>query len=99
MHLKRVTVWSEFWDGGVAEPIFFEGAIGNAQTVNGERYWDTIIQFSVARMNSTNLKGMWFQEDGATCHASRETLVLLYEAFSGCVVFCSCDLMLLDFFL
>ena len=33
-----------------------------------------------------DMEGMWFQQDGATCHTARETTVLLRENFRGRVI-------------
>lgn len=38
MHPQKVTVWYAFWAGGVIDPYFFEKDVGEAITVNGERY-------------------------------------------------------------
>lgn len=55
-----------------------------------------------------DLRNMWFQQDGATCHTARETLDLLRVHFAGKIISKngdvnwparSCDLTPLDFFL
>ncbi|XP_078047551.1 uncharacterized protein LOC144475472 [Augochlora pura] len=108
MHPQRVTVWCGFWVGGIIGPFFFENAAGQAITVNGARYRDMIIQFFVPKLQDMDVDGMWFQQDGATCHTARETIQLLHESFPGRVISRfgdqnwpprSCDLTPLDFFL
>ena len=34
MHPQRVTVWCEFWAGGIIEPYFFENEAGQTASVN-----------------------------------------------------------------
>ncbi|CAK9827801.1 hypothetical protein ANTRET_LOCUS5451 [Anthophora retusa] len=55
-----------------------------------------------------NVDDTWFQQNGATCHTSKETVALLKEMFNGRVISRggdinwpprSCDLTPLDFFL
>jgi len=45
MHLQRVTVWCDFWSGGIIGPFFFENEQGAAVTVNGERYRAMLNEF------------------------------------------------------
>ncbi|KOC59795.1 hypothetical protein WH47_09776 [Habropoda laboriosa] len=33
-----------------------------------------------------NVDDIWFQQDGATCHTSKETVALLKEMFNGRVI-------------
>lgn len=58
-------------------------------------------------VDGINLRNMWFQQYGATCHTARDTLTLLHEKFEGSVISRngdvnwpprSCDLTSLDFF-
>ena len=34
-------------------------------------------------MDGMDLEDMWFQQEGATSHSSRDTMVLLSETFPG----------------
>lgn len=108
MHPQRVTVWCGFWAGGIIGPFFYENEAGQAQTVNGVRYREMITSFFLPRIEEMNVEGMWFQQDGATCHTARETIQLLHQSFPGRVISRfgdqnwpprSCDLTPLDFFL
>lgn len=108
MHPERVTVWCGFWAGGIIGPFFFENATGEAITVNAARYRDMIMRFLVPKLQDVDVNDMWFQQDGATCHTTRETIQLLHESFPGRVISRfgdqnwpprSCDLTPLDFFL
>lgn len=108
MHPQRTTVWCGFWAGGVIGPFFIEDEAGDAVTVNGIRYRDMIRNFLWPALNEMDTANMWFQQDGATCHTSRETITLLHEKFPGRVISLrggdqewparSCDLTPCDFF-
>ena len=37
-------------------------------------------------MDEMDLEDMWFQQDGATCHTSLESMALLHETFLGRVI-------------
>ncbi|CAK9811660.1 Transposable element Tc3 transposase [Anthophora quadrimaculata] len=102
MYPQKVTVWCGFCAGGVIGPYFFEA------TVNGQRYRHVITTFFRVKLNNMNVDDMWFQQDGATCHTSKETVALLTEMFNGHIISRggdinwpprSCDLTPLDFFL
>ena len=43
MRSQKVIVWCGFWAGGVIGPYLFENDVGEAITVNGERYRSMII--------------------------------------------------------
>lgn len=108
MHPQKVTVWCGFWAGGIIGPYFFENDVGEAITVNGERYRTMITDFFFPKMNDMDVDDMWFQQDGATCHTSNATIAILNGKFEGMVISRrgdvnwpprSCDLTPLDFFL
>ena len=81
MHPQRVTVWREFWTGGIIGPYFFENDARQAATVNGARYRDTITQFFLPKLDDINVADMWFQQDGAICHIANETIQSPHETF------------------
>lgn len=60
--------WRNHWT------FFYENEAGQAQTVNDVRYREMITSFFLPRIEEMNVEGMWFQQDGATCHAARETI-------------------------
>lgn len=108
MHPQKVTVWCGFWAGGVIGPYFFENDVGEAITVNGERYRTMITDFFWPKLNDMDVDDMWFQQDGATCHTADATMDILHERFESMVISRrgdvnwpprSCDLTPLDFFL
>lgn len=86
MYAQRVTVWCGFWSGGVIGPYFFEDQEGRAVTVNGDRYRTMIREFLWPHLDGMNTDELWFQQDGATCHAARETIALLRERFQDRVI-------------
>jgi len=108
LHAQQATVWCGFWADGVIGPYFFENDAGNAVTVNGVRYHNMITEFLWAQLDGMDMEGMWFQQDGATCHTACKTMELLREKFPGRVIsrngdqnwpLRSCDLSPCDFFL
>ncbi|XP_073828918.1 uncharacterized protein [Musca autumnalis] len=108
MHPQRVTVWCGLWAGGIIGPYFFQNEAGQAVTVNGVNYRETITNFLCPELEDMDVDDMWFQQDGATCHTANETMALLHNKFNGRVISRygdvnwpprSCDLTPLDFFL
>ena len=112
MHPLRATVWCGFWAGGIIGPFFFEDDDGNSVTVTGNRYRGMITNFlwpALEKMEDDGIDEMWFQQDGATCHTSRETITLLREKFPERLISLhggdqewpsrSCDLTPCNFFL
>lgn len=112
LHPQKVTVWCGLWSGGIIGPYFFENQRGEAVTVNGERYRQMITNFVWPELDEMDLGEMWFQQDGATCHTSDETMNVLKEKFGESIISKSsqrqttvnwpprsCDLTPLDFFL
>ena len=86
LHAQRATVWRGFWAGRVIGPYFFENDAGNAVTVNGVHYRNMITEFLWPQLDGMDMEGMWFQQDGATCHTACETMELLREKFPGRVL-------------
>ncbi|GFW51131.1 protein CLEC16A homolog [Trichonephila clavipes] len=67
-----------------------------------------ITNFFIPELNNHDVQELWFQQDGATCHAARATIDLLKDTFGnrlisrfGPVIWPprSCDLTPLDYFL
>ena len=105
MHPQRTTVWCGFWAGGVIGPYFFENDEGAAVTVNGDRYRNMLCDWFFPLIDEN--EDFWFQQDGTTCHTSRETIALLNEKFPQKIISLrgnqewparSCDLTPCDFF-
>ncbi|EFN77040.1 hypothetical protein EAI_10270, partial [Harpegnathos saltator] len=81
MHPQKITVWCGFWAGGVISPYFFKNDVGEAITVNGERYRTMITNIFWPKLNDMDVDNMWFQQDGATCHTADATMDILHERF------------------
>ena len=60
MHLQRVTVWSEFWNGGIIGLFFFENERAAAVTVNGERYRAMLNEFLFPKIEEDDMDDIWF---------------------------------------
>ena len=88
--------------------IFFSNEAGAAVSMNRLRYRTMINEFSWQELEDMGVNNVFFQQDGATCHTSDETIGLLRENFPGRVIsrngdynwpLRSCYLTPLDFFL
>lgn len=78
---ERLTVWCGLLHGGIIGPYFFRNEAGATATVNGNRYRTMLTEFLWPELDSIDITNMWFQQDGATCHTSGETMELLKEKF------------------
>ncbi|XP_039283421.1 uncharacterized protein LOC120351176 isoform X3 [Nilaparvata lugens] len=78
LHPAKIGVWCAISRQHIVGPIFFE------QTVNGEVYRNIVRQF-VALLEPQE-RYCWFQQDGATCHTSRETMDFLQEFFGDGII-------------
>ncbi|GFV11544.1 transposase [Trichonephila clavipes] len=67
-----------------------------------------ITNFFIPELNNHAVQGLWFQQDGATCHTARATIDLLKDTFGDRLISRfgpmnwpprSCDLTPLDYFL
>ena len=57
--------------------------------VNGERYRNMLTNFSFPAMEEFCSEGMWFRQDGATCHTSGKSIQLLRTRFPGRILLTS----------
>ena len=108
LHSARVTVWCGFAETSKIGPFFFQTANGQAVTVNGERYGEMLKGYFIPAVDNMDLVNPFFQQDGATCHTTRENMSVLRSRFPGHVISRfgdiewparSPDLSQLDFFL
>lgn len=108
MHPLKVTVWCAFWANGVIGPYFFEDEDGRRLNVNKQRYQTMLRDYFWPKLDGIDISNVYFQQDGATCHTSGETIQVVNEMFEGRVISKngdvnwpprSCDLTPLDFFL
>lgn len=74
LHSQKIGVWCAVSRKRIVGPLFFES------TVDGSVYRELIQQF--VALLEVNERYSWFQQDGATCHTSNETMDML-EAFFG----------------
>jgi len=109
LHCDRVTVWIAVAKFGVIGPYFFEEN-GRSVTANSARYIVMIRNSLITELRRRRLNQfrIWFQQDGATAHTSRETMAELRRLFPGKLIShrgdvlrppCSPDLSPCDFFL
>ena len=84
--LQRVTVWCEFWYGGIIGRFFFETEEGAAVTVNGERYRAMLNEFVFPKSEEDDMDDIWFQQDEATCHTANVTIDLLRTVFENRII-------------
>ncbi|GFW62286.1 transposable element Tc3 transposase [Trichonephila clavipes] len=108
LHPEKLTVWCALWAGGIIGPYFFKNDEGHNVTVNGDRYRAMITNFFIPELNNHDVQELWFQQDGAACHAARATIDLLKDTFDDRLISRfglvnwpprSCDLTPLDYFL
>lgn len=85
MHSPKVTVWAAISTHGIIGPFFFEDQRGNSVTVNTERYVAMLRNFFFPQLSGFQgyNSATWFQQDGATCHTSKESLAVIKEMFAG----------------
>ena len=76
-HPKQVTVWCR----GIIGPFFFENELGEAVTVNGDRY-----RAMFTKIKEEDIANIWFQQDGATCHTAEVTLDVLRSVFEDRII-------------
>ena len=81
LYPQRVTVWYGFWTGGIIGPSFYENEAGAAVSVNGLRYRTMINEFLCPELEDMIVDDVYFQQEGATCHTSGETIGHLREKF------------------
>lgn len=58
--VHQVAMHPRFWSGGVIGPHFFKNDVGEAITVNGERYRSMINNFFWLELNNMDVNDKWF---------------------------------------
>ena len=78
-----MTVWCGIVSFGVLGPCVFEDNEGAAVTVTSERYVTMLRIFREPelRRRGIDLSSVWFQQDGATAHTARASMIVLREIF------------------
>lgn len=82
LHDLRVTVWCGVSAFGIVGPYFFEEN-DVAVTINSERYIHMLETFLWPELQRRRQNHLWFQQDGATAHTSRQTRMVLQNMFPG----------------
>lgn len=82
LHSQKVTVWCAISAQQIVGPYFFEEGAATV-TVTAERYLRMLEDFFIPelRRRDVALDGVWFQQDGATCHTARISMAFLREHF------------------
>ena len=79
--------WGVFCVDGVIRTFYFETDEETAVTVNREGKRDMMYTQLWLKLEELETDNFWCQQDGATCHTSRETLALFHEKFPERVIF------------
>ena len=77
--MEQFTISQHFWVGGIIGPYFSEDEAGQAVTVIGNRYRAIIRDFLLSHFIGMHIQELWFQQDGAICRVSSDTIQLLHE--------------------
>lgn len=77
LHPIKIGVWVAISRARIVGPIFFN------TTINAERYRTIILDNFLNQLDDVELTTGYFQQDGATAHTSRETLLYLEQFFHG----------------
>lgn len=83
LHSPKVTVWAAISSKGIIGPFFFEDSRGRNITVNTDRYVAMLEGYltpELARSRIANTR-TWFQQDGATCHTSNDSMAVVRQMF------------------
>jgi hypothetical protein len=79
LHPVKIGVWCAVSRRGIVWSIFFENPI------NSERYNDTVHEF-LGQLNGEEIAEAWFQQDSATCHTARATMLQLSLLFGDRII-------------
>ncbi|XP_069359553.1 histone-lysine N-methyltransferase SETMAR-like [Maniola hyperantus] len=83
LHSPKVTVWAAISAKGIIGPYFFEDSRGRSVTVNSAEYVKMLREFLAPMLLefAGYNRNTWFQQDGATCHTSNESLPVVKDMF------------------
>jgi hypothetical protein len=84
LYCEQLTVWCGVARLSVIGPYFFRER-GHTVEVNSQCYVTMLREFLLPELRRCHidLTAAWFQQDGATCHTSRESMALLREHSPG----------------
>jgi hypothetical protein len=76
------------WKTSVTGPHFFEDEDRHAVSITSARYVDILWNILTPELNrrGTKLSTIWIQQDGATAHTERATMVIIREMFPEDVI-------------
>ena len=80
LYQKSVTICCGFWAGGIIGTYFFENEDGAAVSVKLLLYRTMINEFLWLELEDMDVDDVYFQQDGATCHTSGETMHFSYKS-------------------
>ena len=72
--------------------LYFFEEEGVTVTVSSDRYCDMLQNFLRPKLDELEEEYAWFQQDGATAHTSRRSLLILREMFPGHPISLRCDI-------
>jgi hypothetical protein len=110
LHSDKLEVWETLSSLGMFGPFFFEDENCDTETINSVSYMGILKKkfLPALRRRGANFNTVWFQQDGATPHTSRDVIAWLQKTFGKhCISYRtdnvwpphSPDLSPLDFFL
>ena len=70
-HPKRVTVWCGFWSRDIIGPFFFEKELGDAVTVNVDRYRAMLNEFLFTKIEEKDIGNFWIQQNALRATQSK----------------------------
>ncbi|GFW48832.1 transposable element Tc3 transposase [Trichonephila clavipes] len=100
--LVRFMGWWNHWS------VLLQNDEGHNVTVNGDPYRAMFTNCFIPELNNHDVRELWFQQDGVTCHTARAAIDLLKDTFGDHLISRfgpmnwpprSCDLTPLDYFL
>lgn len=88
LHSPKLIVWAAMSARGLIGPYFFEDERERSVTVNSDRYCHMLRDFLASRLQEFDgfNSRTWFQQDGATCHTSNESMAAVTELFANKVI-------------
>jgi len=93
LHSAKCTGWIAISKHGIIEPFWFEDDNERSVTINIDRYVQVLGKFwtALGRWRGVVRVLQWFQQDGATPHASNESLAWLQQRFPDRLISRRCD--------
>ena len=92
LHSPKVTVWCGLGKCGIFGPFFFEEEEIATVTSNCCIRMFENCSLPELRRREINRASMWFQQDGATAHTARASMIAVRAAFPNHVISCFGDL-------